>query len=66
MLNRLWLLFCQAITVLLAAWFIVTTLKPGWITGARVSSFVDQVTLREAPDAGAPGIQNPGSFADAA
>ncbi|MDP3621910.1 MAG: Do family serine endopeptidase [Polynucleobacter sp.] len=66
MLNRLWLLFCQAITVLLAAWFIVTTLKPGWISGARVSSFVDQVTLREAPDTGNSDTLNPGSFAGAA
>jgi serine protease DegQ len=62
-MNRLWLLFCQAITILLAAWFVVTTLQPGWISSPQVSSLVGQVTLREAPD----GIsQNPGSLAEAA
>jgi serine protease DegQ len=62
-MNRLWLLFCQAITILLAAWFVVTTLKPGWISSPQVSSLVGQVTLREAPE----GLsQNPGSLAEAA
>jgi len=62
-MNRLWLLFCQAVTILLAAWFVVTTLKPGWLSAPVVSSLVDQVTLREAPE----GTQiNPGSFAEAA
>jgi serine protease DegQ len=62
-MNRLWLLFCQAITILLAAWFVVTTLQPGWISSPQVSSLVGQVTLREAPD----GISlNPGSLAEAA
>ena len=62
-MNRLWLLFCQAITILLAAWFVVTTLQPGWISSPQVSSLVSQVTLREAPE----GItQNPGSLAEAA
>ena len=62
-MNRLWLLFCQAITILLAAWFVVTTLQPGWISSPQVSSLVGQVTLREAPD---PISQNPGSLAEAA
>jgi serine protease DegQ len=62
-MNRLWLLFCQAITILLAAWFVVTTLQPEWISSPRVSSLVGQVTLREAPE----GVtQNPGSLAEAA
>jgi serine protease DegQ len=62
-MNRLWLLFCQAITILLAAWFVVTTLQPGWISSFQVSSLVGQVTLREAPDSIS---QNPGSLAEAA
>ena len=62
-MNRLWLLFCQAITILLAAWFVLTTLKPGWVSNPQVSSLVGQVTLREAPDSIA---QNPGSLAEAA
>ena len=28
MFNRFWLLFAQAVTILLAAWFIAITLKP--------------------------------------
>jgi len=62
-MNRLWLLFCQAITILLAAWFVVTTLQPGWISSPQVSSLVGQVTLREAPESIS---QNPGSLAEAA
>ncbi len=30
-MKRFWLLFSQSVTVLLAAWFIVITLKPEWI-----------------------------------
>jgi serine protease DegQ len=62
-MNRLWLLFCQAITILLAAWFVVTTLQPGWISSPQVNSLVGQVTLREAPESNS---QNPGSLAEAA
>ena len=62
-MNRLWLLFCQAITILLAAWFVVTALKPGWLSSPQVSSLVGQVTLREAPESIS---QNPGSLAEAA
>jgi serine protease DegQ len=62
-MNRLWLLFCQAITILLAAWFVLTTLKPGWVSSPQVSSLVGQVTLREAPESIS---QNPGSLAEAA
>jgi len=62
-MNRLWLLFCQAVTILLAAWFVVTTLQPGWISSPQVSSLVGQVTLREAPESI---TQNPGSLAEAA
>ena len=64
-MNRLWLLFCQAITILLAVWFVLTTLKPGWTSGTKVSSLVDQVTLREAPESPSQSL-NSGSFADAA
>jgi serine protease DegQ len=31
-MRRLWLLFAQTITVALALWFIVATLKPEWLT----------------------------------
>ena len=47
MLNRLWLLFAQAVTILMAAWFIVATLKPSWLSDAQMGSIVKSVTLRE-------------------
>ena len=30
-MRRLWLLFAQTVTVALALWFIVATLKPEWL-----------------------------------
>jgi serine protease DegQ len=63
-MRRLWLLFAQTVTVGLALWFIVASLKPEWagsmIGGARVVS--SAVPLLEAP-ANAP-VQ--GSYRDAA
>ena len=63
MFNRLWLLFAQTVTILFAAWFIIGTLKPSWISGEGVSSIVDSVTLKEgAYDDSA---LSPGSYHDA-
>lgn len=31
MLHRTWIFFCQTITVILALWFVVATLKPQWL-----------------------------------
>jgi len=47
MFNRLWLLFAQSVTILLAAWFITVTLKPAWLSEVQVHSLVDSVTLKE-------------------
>ena len=63
MFKRLWFLFAQCITILLAAWFIVTTLKPGWLTGVQIHSLVDKVTLKES-DVDSQSI-NPGSYHEA-
>lgn len=46
-LQKYWLLFAQAITVMLAALFIVATLKPEWLSESRVGSLVDTVSLKE-------------------
>ena len=53
-MRRLWLLFAQTVTVGLALWFIVITLKPDWAGGmlngaqrARITG--SSVTMREAP-----------------
>ena len=32
-MRKYWLLFSQTVTVLLAAYFVVATLKPGWLSG---------------------------------
>ena len=63
MVNRLWLLFAQAVTILFAAWFIVATLKPSWVSGEGVSSIVDSVTLKEGAYDGS--ALSPGSYHDA-
>ena len=34
-MKKLWSLFSQAVTVLLALWFIVATLQPGWLRGVN-------------------------------
>jgi Do/DeqQ family serine protease len=55
-MKRFWLFFSQTVTVLLAALFIVTTLKPAWLgnSGAWLGSSKAQVagiTVTEAPAA---------------
>jgi serine protease DegQ len=66
-MRRLWLLFAQTVTVGLAIWFIVATLKPDWAVrmsgseqGARVIS--STVPVQEAPASSGP-MQ--GSYRDA-
>ena len=57
-MKRLWLLFSQTATVLLAAWFVVATLKPQWLGNPSMGGVV---SLLEAP-AGTPGAVPAGSF----
>lgn len=50
-MRRFWLLFSQSVTVLLAAYFVVATLKPEWLNrGARLTQGTG-VALVEAPTA---------------
>jgi serine protease DegQ len=59
-MRRYWLVFSQAVTVLLAAWFVVATLKPEWIhRGDAVAT--RNVALVEAPSTTAAAAP-PGSF----
>ena len=59
-MKRLWLVFAQAVTVLLAVWFVVVTLKPQWLQqgGAQPGS-TGTISILEAPPTpltqGAPG-----------
>ncbi|MFZ2308603.1 MAG: trypsin-like peptidase domain-containing protein [Rhodoferax sp.] len=63
-MKRLWLLFSQTTTVLLAAYFVVATLKPQWI-GHSSSVTAGAVALMEAPPAPS-GAAPAGSFRTAA
>ena len=58
-MKRLWLLFSQTVTVLLAAYFVVGSLKPEWL--AKRSLHFSDVALLEAP-APAAGVVPAGSF----
>ncbi len=61
-MKRYWLLFSQVVTVLLAMWFVLATLKPEWLNR---SVNVSGVTLFEAPPVAA-GTVMPGSLSPAA
>lgn len=54
-MRRLWLLFAQTVTVALALWFIVATLKPEWLsrsaTGIHLESKPVPVQEATAPEA---------------
>ncbi|MEY4883302.1 MAG: hypothetical protein RIS34_1156 [Pseudomonadota bacterium] len=58
-MKRLWLLFSQTATVLLAAYFVVATLKPEWL--GRAPSYSNIVGLMEAPVANPANVPT-GSF----
>ena len=56
MLKRLWLIFAQAVTVALAAVFVIATLKPQWLQQARwreapVAATARQIALPPTPPA---------------
>ena len=48
MLKRLWLIFAQAVTVVLAAIFVVSTLKPQWLQQTRWREATNAVTAQTA------------------
>jgi Do/DeqQ family serine protease len=56
-MKRYWLIFSQSITVLLAAYFVILTLKPAWLAprGANLSGIVQATSLAQ-------GQVPPGSF----
>ena len=64
-MRRYWLVFSQAVTVLLAAYFVVATLKPEWLDRRPVVSGATGVSLIEAP-APTSGAAPPGSLREAA
>ena len=58
-MKRFWLLFSQSVTVLMAAYFVVGTLKPDWL-GKNIHQ-LDAFSVMEAP-ASASGAAPAGSF----
>jgi Do/DeqQ family serine protease len=63
-MKRQWLLFSQVVTVLVAMWFVVATLKPEWLN-LRSTAVSGGVTLLEAAP-NVSGAPMPGSFSPAA
>ncbi|MCT9813343.1 trypsin-like peptidase domain-containing protein [Acidovorax sp. Be4] len=63
-MKRFWLLFSQAVTILVAAYFVVATLQPDWLHGGMTRSRAG-VALLEAPSTPA-GVPAPGSLSAAA
>ncbi len=50
-MKRLWALFSQTVTIFVAAYFVVATLKPDWLQRQLLKS-ADGVSLLQAPDLG--------------
>ncbi|MCK6416553.1 MAG: trypsin-like peptidase domain-containing protein [Giesbergeria sp.] len=63
-MKRIWLLFSQTVTVLVAAYFVVATLQPDWIRKGAIRSGAG-IALIEAPPS-ATGHVPPGSLSGAA
>jgi len=68
MWRRTWLVFTQAVTVAVAALFVVLTLKPGWLQqgGDRVAALPAPTLVLAAPPAAAASAAAGGGFAHAA
>ena len=58
-MRRLWLLFAQAVTVALAVYFVVATMRPDWIgrsgIGTRLQTVADTASVLQAPSLPASG-----------
>ncbi|WP_104657003.1 Do family serine endopeptidase [Ralstonia insidiosa] len=67
MLRRFWLFFAQAVTVVLAVWFVIATLKPEWLQRGKmaVQSGSPIVALKEVAPIGHGGTSS-NSYAEAA
>ena len=62
-MKKIWLVFSQSVTVLVAMWFVVTTLQPGWVRGGAGSG---NVSLTQASLEGLSSAVPGGSFRQAA
>ena len=63
-MRRLWLLFSQTVTILVAVWFVLITLKPEWLQ--RPSQWNSSLHVLQAPDSDADRSGGSGSLRMAA
>jgi Do/DeqQ family serine protease len=61
MWRRTWLLFSQAVTVAVAALFVVLTLKPEWLPGGAPAMMLPSATVLQVPTPVAAGASSAGS-----
>jgi len=72
MFRHLWLIFAQTVTVCIALWFVVATLRPEWLalrpmtTTTSTNGGTVTVSQAAAPPLGALDVARPGSYSDAA
>jgi S1-C subfamily serine protease len=62
-MKKIWILFSQTVTVLLAVWFVVATLQPNWL---RSANSPQKVSFTQAILDGNAGASPGGSFRQAA
>ena len=62
-MKKIWIIFSQTVTVLLAVWFVVATLQPNWLRGANSPQ---KVSFTQAILDGNLGASPSGSFRQAA
>jgi Do/DeqQ family serine protease len=65
-MHRLWLIFAQAVTVSVAALFVVMTLKPDWLGGRPAPAVVALQEAAAPAETAVGGTARTGSYADAA
>jgi len=68
MFRHLWLIFAQTVTVCIAVWFVVATLRPEWLVLRPVATGSGTVTVAQTspPPLAALDIARQGSYSDAA
>ena len=64
-MRRLWLLFAQTVTVALALWFIVATLKPEWMARGTPSIHLESKPVSVQEAAGSDAAPSQGSYREA-
>ena len=65
-MHRLWLIFAQAVTVSVAALFVVITLKPDWLGGKPAPAVVALQEAAVPAETASADVRKAGSYADAA